>query len=88
MDIAIRKMQPAEADAVAALWAAGWQDAHAAIVPPGLLRLRTPDSFRERQARRADATWVAARDGVLGLFMLDGDELEQFYVAGAARGTA
>ena len=87
MTITIRKMHAGDAAAVATLWAAGWHDAHATIVPPGLVRLRTPESFRTRLQTLADATWIATGEAPLGLFILDGAELEQFYVAKAARGT-
>lgn len=72
----------------AALWHQGWHDAHAAIVPDALTQLRTLDNFAERLARHAPTCTIAVRGGtLLGFFYLEDDEVEQFYVAPAARGT-
>jgi len=72
----------------AALWHAGWHDAHASIVPDDLTRLRTLDSFVERLTRLATSTRIAVRDGdVLGLCVVKEDEINQMYVSAQARGT-
>ncbi|NNE51670.1 MAG: GNAT family N-acetyltransferase [Sulfitobacter sp.] len=66
---------------VAALWHAGWHQAHADIVPPALVASRQPAEFEARAAKRLSATWVArAGGGLAGFYMLEGDELYQFYV--------
>jgi hypothetical protein len=46
----IRDAQESEIDALGQLWYDGWQDAHAAVVPAELKRLRTRESFTERMA--------------------------------------
>ncbi|MDQ2089963.1 GNAT family N-acetyltransferase [Marimonas arenosa] len=72
----------------AALWHAGWHDAHAAICPPALTGLRTLASFTDRLNRRIGNSHVAALGNeILGFFTLEEDELYQFYVAPAARGS-
>ena len=88
MRIDIRPLTPADLAPTAALWHQGWHDAHAAICPPALSALRTLDSFTDRLARHAATTTLAERDGaILGFFTLVADELYQFYVAPAARGS-
>jgi GNAT superfamily N-acetyltransferase len=52
------------------------------------VELRTPDDFRRRLPERVDRTTVAVHDGeVVGFVTITGDELEQLFVADAARGT-
>lgn len=83
-----RKATPQDIPALAALWAEGWRDAHAGIVPAALLAARTPDSFPPRVAAHLGGTWVAEQDGgLLGFVMIEGAEIYQFYVARASRGT-
>ncbi len=84
----IRQARAAEVDLLARLWHAGWQDAHATILPAQLARLRTLDNFRERlQAALAHAR-VAEIDGApAGFCIVEGDELHQLFVASQARGT-
>jgi GNAT superfamily N-acetyltransferase len=75
-------------DPLAELWHEGWRDAHDAIVPAALAELRTLESFRARlEAARSDIRVVGPRGRPLGFTMLKDDELYQFYVARAARGT-
>ncbi|MEL7099571.1 MAG: GNAT family N-acetyltransferase [Pseudomonadota bacterium] len=85
------KLEPlteAHLDAAAEMWCRGWHDGHADVVPEGLTRLRTLENFRERLVAHRAATTLAIADGaVRGLFMLEGNELEQFYVHPDARGT-
>ena len=84
----IRMALPAELDALATLWLDGWRDAHAAIVPAALARVRTWESFRERLAAALDEVRVAGPVGSpLGFAMLKGDELYQLYVSAQARGS-
>jgi ribosomal protein S18 acetylase RimI-like enzyme len=83
-----RPAQLDDIDPLAALWHEGWQDAHAAIVPAALARLRTLESFRERLLAGRDQTWVIGPPGApAGFAMLKDDELYQLYVARGARGT-
>lgn len=77
-----------EIDALAALWHEGWHDAHAAIIPVELARLRTLDSCRHRlQAAFAETRVVGPRGAPVGFTILKDDEIYQFYVGRAARGT-
>lgn len=84
----VRNAVTAEADALAQLWFNGWQDAHAAILPAELRRLRTLDSFKERLLRGlADVCVVGPIGAPLGFCMLKEDELYQLFVSADARGT-
>jgi GNAT superfamily N-acetyltransferase len=70
------------------LWWQGWQDAHAAILPPDLARVRTLESFHERLENNLANLRVAEIEGrPVGLAIIDSSELYQFYVAQEARGT-
>lgn len=75
-------------DAVADLWTRGWVDGHLGHVPDALVKLRNFESFRSRLQDHKAHTQVAFQDGaVAGFFILDANELDQFYVAAEARGT-
>jgi GNAT superfamily N-acetyltransferase len=75
-------------DPLAELWHEGWRDAHEAIVPAALAELRTVESLRARlEAAWADIRVVGPVGRPLGFTMLKDDELYQFYVGRAARGT-
>lgn len=84
----IRTARHADIDGLARLWFDGWRDAHLALVPPALSRLRTLESFRERMAAAIADVRVAIRDETIaGFVMFKEDEVYQFYVAGEARGS-
>lgn len=86
--ITIRDAAGADLDWLAQLWFAGWQDAHADILPAALARVRTLPSFRERLADALPSVRVAVRVGApAGFALLKGNELDQFYVAADSRGT-
>ena len=86
--ITIRDAAGADLDWLAQLWFAGWQDAHADILPAALARVRTLASFRERLANALPSVRVAVRAGApAGFALLKGNELDQFYVTADARGT-
>jgi putative acetyltransferase len=77
-----------DAEAVAALWHAGWHDAHAGHVPEGLTAARTLEAFRARAAARVAETTVAVVDGeVAGFVMVVDDEVEQVFVSAGHRGS-
>ena len=82
--MSVRPAVAAEIDHLARLWHEGWHDAHGTLAPPRLVRARTLASFTARMAATLADTFVA---GTSGFFMLKGDELYQFYVARAARGS-
>jgi ribosomal protein S18 acetylase RimI-like enzyme len=87
----VRPAEAAELDRLAAIWHAGWQDAHAAILPPELAALRTLESFRERLGAALPNLRVFDADDAdgeaVGFCLVRGDELDQLYVAARARGT-
>lgn len=84
----IRDADKSEIDVLAELWRNGWLDAHAEILPAGFIRLRTPESFPERMALLISGVRAAGPVGSpLGFHFVRGDELNQLYLAPAARGT-
>ena len=84
----VRAPEDSEIDHLAQLWFDGWLDAHAAIVPEELTRLRTLDSFRARlRVGLPDVRVVGPSGSPIAFYMLKDDELYQFYVTAAARGT-
>ena len=83
----IRQAQDDEIDALAELWYQGWQDAHAAILPAELARLRTRESFRQRLQAALPAVRVVGPPGApIGFCMTKGDELDQLFVSPDGRG--
>jgi GNAT superfamily N-acetyltransferase len=83
----VRAAEDSELEALARLWWAGWHDAHAAIAPADLTRLRTLNSFRERtRGILPGVRTTGPAGGPIGLHYLKGDELNQFYLAAEARG--
>jgi GNAT superfamily N-acetyltransferase len=84
----VRDAAPSEVAAVAALWRDAWLDAHAALAPPELLALRTPESFRDRIAAAiGDVRTLGPPGAPLGFHWLKDAELHQLFVAAPARGT-
>lgn len=84
----VRKAQDEDIDVLAKIWYDGWQDAHAAIMPAELARVRTLESFRERLGDLLDEVRVIGEIGdPLGFSMTKDDELYQLYVSAQARGT-
>jgi ribosomal protein S18 acetylase RimI-like enzyme len=84
----VRGAKKFEIDQLAKLWYDGWQDAHAQILPAGLARLRTLESFRDRlRAALADIRVAGPPGTPAGFCILKGDELYQLYVSAAARGS-
>jgi GNAT superfamily N-acetyltransferase len=84
----VRSADKSEIDQLAKIWYDGWQDAHAAILPAELARMRTPESFRERIAAALHRVRVVGPIGSpLGFHMLKHDELDQLFVSAQARGT-
>jgi ribosomal protein S18 acetylase RimI-like enzyme len=84
----VRNADRADVDQLAQIWFDGWHDAHAAIVPEALTRLRTLENFRDRLRTELDAVRVLDASGSpSGFSMLRGEELYQFYVSASARGS-
>jgi GNAT superfamily N-acetyltransferase len=87
-DIVVRDASVQEIDDLARIWCDGWHDAHALILPAELKRRRTLESFRDRLQRRLADVRVAGEPGAAaGFYIVNGDELYQFYVLSEARGT-
>ncbi|MFN8573071.1 MAG: GNAT family N-acetyltransferase [Gemmatimonadaceae bacterium] len=83
----VRPAREEEVEQLADIWYEGWQDAHAAIVPAELGKLRTRESFQQRlRAALTDVRVVGPLQHPLGFCMTKGDELYQLYVARAGRG--
>lgn len=83
----VRQAQESEIDQLADLWYQGWQDAHAAILPAELARLRTRESFAERLRAALQAVRVVGpRGGPIGFCMTQADELYQLFVSSDGRG--
>jgi GNAT superfamily N-acetyltransferase len=86
--VAIRDVEPSQLEDLTDLWLEGWRDGHLEIVPADLAALRTRESFRARLVEALAEVRVAEIGGALaGFYLLRDDELYQFYVARAARGT-
>ena len=88
LGLAVRPAQSRELETLARVWWQGWRDAHLPIVPDALVRLRTLESFTARMAAALPEVRVLGPVGApLGLHLIKGDELNQFYLAAEARGT-
>ena len=88
MTVRLRPAVPDDADAVAAIWYAGWGDGHLGHVPEELVAIRTKESFWTRAADRVGDTTVAVVDGdVAGFVMVVENEVEQVYVSRDHRGS-
>jgi len=86
--VIVRPLAPEDIVPLARLWHDGWQDGHAAIVPAEFVRHRTLERFEARLRTGEGEAWVTGPVGApLGFYLLKGGELNQFYVAAAARGT-
>ena len=85
--VELRPAVAADVDDIARIWRAGWADAHVGHVPAALVAARTPASFAERAHGFLVRTIVAVRaDVVVGFVMIDGDQVDQLYLARVARG--
>lgn len=83
----IRRACQADADALARVWHAAWQDAHASLIPASLAPHRTLAFFRGEVERHIPSAFVLETgDGIAGFAATDGDELSHFYLASAVRG--
>jgi ribosomal protein S18 acetylase RimI-like enzyme len=84
----VRSAEAAEIDHLARLWHDGWHEAHAALVPPELTRLRTLESFRDRlQAVLPDIRVAGPLGAPLGFSVLKDEELYQLFTSPEARGS-
>lgn len=84
----VRDAEEHEIDALAKIWHDGWNDAHAAILPAALKRVRTLESFRERLLQALRTVRVAGPSGApVGFSIIKDDELYQLYLSTEARGS-
>ncbi len=84
----VRPAKPDDLDALARLWRDVWMASHAALMPEELVKLRTPESFRERLTRMIGDVRVIGPPGApIGFCAIKGDELYQMFVSSAAQGT-
>lgn len=84
----LRAAVPADSEAIAEVWHSGWRDGHIGHVPDALLPHRHLQDFRRRvPPRLADTTVATIAGDVVGFVTVIEDEVEQLYVATAARGT-
>ena len=84
----VRTAEHADIEPLAKVWYDGWQDAHAALVPEELKRLRTLESFRERvRAALANVRVVGPLGAPVGFCIDRDDELYQLFVDPQARGS-
>lgn len=84
----IRPAEAGDLDALARIWFDAWQDAHAAILPEELRRIRTFENFHGRlQAALRHVRVAETEAGPVGFCITEGDELYQLFVSVAARGT-
>ena len=84
----LRPAAVADSEAIAELSHAGWRDGHIGHVPEAIFPHRHPEDFRRRVPPRIPDTTVATIAGqIVGFVTVIEDEVEQVYVAAAARGT-
>src|SRR5262249_12654895 len=84
----VRAAEESDLDRLAHVWHDAWHDAHGQIVPPGLIRFRTIESFRDRlQAALPGVRVVGPSGSPVGFYTLKDDELFQLFVAAHARGS-
>ena len=84
----LRPATNADVEAIAIVWLAGWPDGHLGHVPDELVdHRRSLADFIPLATSRVATTTVATRDGVIGFVTTHDDEVEQVYVAQAARGS-
>src|SRR5512145_1395031 len=84
----VRFAEEHEIDHLAKIWYQGWLDAHLEVVPAGLARVRTLESFGPRLHALLPDVRVVGRSGApVGFSIIKDDELYQLYVSADARGS-
>ena len=83
----IRSARQEDRSTIVDLWHAGWHEAHANLVPEGILEFRTVDCFWDWLGSSTDRFHVAVDGDVVGFVATNGPEIVKLYVAGNVRGT-
>jgi ribosomal protein S18 acetylase RimI-like enzyme len=84
----VRNAEESEVEHLARVWYDAWQDAHAAILPAELARLRTLRSFEDRLRETLPYLRAAGPVGTPVAFcIVKDDQLYQLFVSAEARGT-
>lgn len=84
----IRAATTDDISAIAKLWHGQWHSAHATVVDAELVQTRVPAEFDARTTAHLPQTHVALLNGSLaGFFMIEGEELYQFYIANGHQGS-
>lgn len=84
----VRPAVEADHPAIAGIWRDGWADGHLGHVPDALVEHRGAADFARLAAARIDGSAVAVIGGaVVGFVTVADDEVEEVYVAAAARGS-
>ncbi len=84
----IRPFRSEDRAAVVQLWHDAWHDGHGAILPPRVVAERSVASFEERLGPIEPGCIVAEAGGrIVGFAAIEGDEVDQLYVASEARGS-
>ncbi len=74
--------------AVVRLWHDAWHDGHGSVLPPHVVAERSLESFNLRLGPLEAGCLVAEAEGrILGFSVIEGNEIDQLFVAAEARGT-
>ncbi len=85
---AFRPFRPDDRAAIVRLWHDAWHDGHASVLPAHAVAERTLESFELRLGPLEAGGLVAEAAGeIIGFSAIEGNEVDQFYVAAKARGT-
>jgi GNAT superfamily N-acetyltransferase len=88
MPVQLRPARHRDAPVITIIWESTWRDGHVGHVPDELVALRTPETFRVRAAAMISRTTVGLSGGeITGFVTVDGDEVEQVFVAASGRGS-
>ena len=83
-----RSANPTDIDELARIWCEGWHDGHAHVVSQQMIRVRTPENFRQRVEESYRDMGVIGEIGApTGFHIVKHDELSHLYVSRQARGS-
>ncbi len=84
--ICIRPLRPDDHGKIVDIWHSGWHDAHADIVPKGVIDYRTIECFWSWLHCSTDQFYVAVGGAILGFVSTKGPEIVKLYVDPDSRG--